>query len=85
MGWLKTRGVDLTKMGELYELAYNTHQNTSTLLDRLDDGVLEKAIENLSENVVLQTDLLRELLAQAKLNHEEHKLILDQMVRDHKR
>ena len=81
LGWLKTRGVDLSKLGEIYELAYNTQQTAEECLKRLDDGKLEEAILSLSKNVSAQTDLLREMVSQAKLQREEHKLILDQMER----
>jgi len=85
LGWLKTRGVDLTKMSEMYELTYNTHLVSQEILKRLDDGTLEDAIRALSANIAMQTQLLQELVAQNKLNHEEHKLILDQMSRMSKR
>ena len=81
LGWLRTRGVDISKVGDIYELAYNAHQNTSIILEKIDEGKLEKALEVLSKNVEIQTQLLREMCAQNKLNHEEHKLILDQLSR----
>jgi len=81
LGWLKTRGVDLTKMGEIYELTYNAHENTQELLKRFDDGSLEEAIRALNANVAAQTILLQELVAVSKLQHQEHKLILDTLSR----
>ncbi len=81
LGWLKTRGVDLSKMGELYELSYNTHQDTQELLKRFDDSSLETAIRALADNVAAQTLLLQEMVQQNKLNHQEHRLILDQIGR----
>jgi len=82
LGWLKTRGVDLTKMGEIFELTYNTHENTQALLKRFDDGSLEEAIRALNANVAAQTILLQELVAVSKLQHQEHKLILDTLSRN---
>ena len=79
LSWLKTRGVDLSKLSENYELSYNIHQDTQELLRRFDDGTLEKAIEALSKNIATQTELLREMVAQNTLNREEHKLILTQI------
>ena len=77
LGWLKTRGVDLSKTSETYELAYNIQQDTQELLKRFDDSPLEKAVEALSNNIAAQTELLREMVTLNKLSHQEHKLILD--------
>ena len=85
LGWLKTRGIDLSKLEDTYDLAVKTNEATQALLKRFDDGKLEVAIESLSANIAVQTELLREMVAQNKLNHEEHKLILDQMARVSKR
>jgi len=84
LGWLKTRGVDLTKMGELYELAYDTRVDTQELLRRFKDNSLELTINALNKNVKAQTALLQELVGLSKLQHQEHKLILDQLVRGNK-
>jgi hypothetical protein len=81
LGWLKTRGVDLSRLGDLYELSYNTHQDTQELIKRFDDSSLEVAIRALAENVAAQTLLLQEMVQQNKLNHQEHRLILDQIGR----
>ena len=78
LGWLRTRGVDLTKLGEI-------HETTQELLRRFDDGALEEAIRALSLNVAAQTAILQELVGLSKLQHQEHKLILDQLVRNGKR
>jgi len=83
--WLKTRGIDLSNLDDTYTLVTEIHENTAALLKRFDDGKLEIAIESLSTNIAVQTELLREMVAQNKLNHEEHKLILDQMGRISKR
>jgi len=85
LSWLKTRGIDLSKMGEVYEIAYNTHEGVQQLLRRFDDSTLEDAIKALSDNVAVQTELLREMVAQNTLNRQEHKLILDQIERISKR
>ena len=85
LGWLKTRGVDLTKLGDLYELTYNTHAGTQEILQRFDDGVLEATIRALTKNIEAQTALVQELVGLSKLQHQEHKLILDQMSRANKR
>lgn len=84
LGWLKTRGVDLTKIGELYELTYDTRQDTQELLQRFKDDSLELVIHALNKNVETQTALLQELVGLSKLQHQEHKLILDQLVRNNK-
>jgi len=84
LGWLKTRGVDLTKLGELYELTYDTRVDTQEILRRFKDDGLETAIHALNKNVKAQTALLQELVGLSKLQHQEHKLILDQMVRNSK-
>jgi len=84
LGWLKTRGVDLTKLGELYELTYDTRVDTQELLQRFKDDSLELAIHALNKNVEAQTALLQELVGLSKLQHQEHKLILDQLVRSNK-
>jgi len=81
LGWLKTRGVDLTKMSEIYELAYNTHQNTQALIKLFDDSTLGDAIRALSDNIAVQTKLLGEISNQNQLNRDEHQLILNQMER----
>ena len=85
LGWLKTRGIDLSKLEDTYDLATKTHTDTQALLKRFDDSKLEIAIESLSTNITVQTELLREMVALNKLNHEEHKLILDQLARIDKR
>jgi len=84
LGWLKTRGVDLTKLGELYELTFDTRVDTQELLQRFKDNSLELAIHALNKNIGAQTALLQELVGLSKLQHREHKLILDQMVRNSK-
>lgn len=84
LGWLKTRGIDLTKLGELYELTYNTRTDTQDLLQRFKDNNLELTIHALNKNVEAQTSLLQELVGVSKLQHQEHKLILDQLVRNNK-
>ena len=81
LGWLKTRGVDLTKLSDMYELVYNTHQVSQELLKHLENGTLEDAIKALAANNTTQTELLREVVSQNKLNREEHKLFLDQLSR----
>ena len=81
LGWLKTRGIDLTKISEMYELVYNTHQVSQELVKQLENSTLEDAIKVLAANIGTQTELLRELVNQNKLNHEEHKLFLDQLSR----
>lgn len=78
LGWLRTRGVDLTKLGEI-------HETTQELLRRFDDGALEEVIRALAQNVAAQTAILQELVGLSKLQHQEHKLILDQLVRNSKR
>ena len=81
LGWLKTRGVDLSKLSETHELVSKISVDTKELLKRFDDSTLEEAILALSSNIATQTELLRDIVVQNRLNHEEHKLILDQMVR----
>jgi len=81
LGWLRTRGVDLSQVGKLYDLSYRTHQDTQELIKRFDDSSLEIAIRALAENVAAQTLLLQEMVQQNKLNHQEHRLILDQIGR----
>jgi len=81
LGWLKTRGVDLTKLSEMYELVYDTHQVSQELLKQLENSTLEDAIKILATNIGTQTELLREMVNQNKLNREEHRLFLDQLSR----
>lgn len=86
--WLKGRGIDLTKLEEIYELTYDLTAATKSCKEicsridtRLNDETLEKAIGALSENITMQTELLREMLNQTKLQQSEHKLMLDQLSR----
>ena len=79
LGWLKTRGIDLSRVTETYDTTVSIHEDTQELLKRFDDGSLEKAIEALSSNIATQTELLREMVAMNQLNRAEHKLILDQV------
>jgi len=81
LGWLKTRGVDLSKLSETHKLVSAISVDTKELLKRFDDSTLEDAICALSSNIATQTELLRDIVVQNRLNHEEHKLILDQLVR----
>lgn len=84
LGWLRTRGIDLSKVNDTHELCDSIHEHTQELVRLFRDSKLEDAIEKLSENICLQTTLLQQMVAQSKLSHEEHKLILDQMVRNRK-
>ena len=79
LGWLKTRGIDLTKLEDIYELAYNTHAIVVETEKLLEAGTLEKAIEVLAKNTATQTQLLQAMINQSELQHAEHKLILDQL------
>ncbi len=85
LGWLKTRGVDLSKLSEIYELTYNIQEQTAELMKRFDDSKLEDAIVSLAKNIAMQTKLLGDIHNQNELNRQEHKLILDQMERINKR
>jgi hypothetical protein len=92
LGWLKGKGIDLTKLEDIYELTYDLTEATKSCQEickkidrRLNDNTLEKAIGALSENVAVQTELLRvmvaQIKAQAELQNKEHSLILDQVSR----
>lgn len=85
LGWLKTRGIDLSKVNGTHDLCGAIYNNTQALIKLFDDSTLEDAIKKLSDNISIQTTLLQQMVAQTKLSHEEHKLILDQMARDRKR
>jgi len=79
LGWLKTRGIDLTKLEDIYELTFNIHESVKEIEKQLGSGTLEKAIEVLSANTATQTQLLQAMLNQSELQHAEHKLILGQL------
>ena len=81
LGWLKTKGIDLSKLEEMYELTYNTHVATTELLRQFDEGKLEETMKSLADNIAAQTEVLQGLLLQSQLQHEEHKLMMAQLGR----
>jgi hypothetical protein len=81
LGWLKTRGIDLSKINDMYDLSCSVRQDTRELIKRFDDSSLEEVIRALTANVTAQTLLLQEMVQQNKLNQQEHRLILDQLSR----
>jgi len=96
IGFLKTRGIDLSDISEIRDAVAGCekcHRNVKELHDwhnvTDEDGIrkwytrpsLERAIIALSENSTEQTSILKELLGQQKLQREEHELILSTLAK----